>query len=80
MAVILKRLALPKSALEQLPDNYAAAVQSGLESRAMQGIAIPMGSGTVRTYPRGEREARWKLGQKDYLRLVEYARSAPGGP
>lgn len=48
----------------------------GLAGAAIQGIAVPMGSGKVRTYPRGEREARWKLGQEDYLRLVEYARDA----
>ncbi len=29
------------------------------------------------SYPRGDREARWKLGQEDYLRLVEYARGTP---
>lgn len=43
---------------------------------AMPGIVIPMGSGEIRPYPRGQRVARWKLGQEDYLRLVEYARSA----
>ena len=42
--------------------------------RGMPGIVIPMGSDEFKTYPRGERTARWKLGQEDYLRLVEYAR------
>jgi hypothetical protein len=46
-----------------------------IQNRGLQGIAVPMGSGPVRTYPRGEREARWKLGQEDYLRLVEFARA-----
>jgi hypothetical protein len=50
----------------------------GRELPAKQGVALPMGTGTVRPYPRGQSEARWKLGQEDYLRLVEYARSAPG--
>ncbi len=43
--------------------------------RGMPGIIIPMGSGKVRVYSRGERTVRWKLGQEDYARLVEYARS-----
>jgi hypothetical protein len=45
--------------------------------RGMPGIVIPMGSGEIRTYSRAERTIRWKLGQEDYLRLVEYARSEP---
>lgn len=49
----------------------------GLESRAVPGIGVPMGSGPVRVYPRGVREARWKVRQEEYLRLVEYAHSAP---
>jgi hypothetical protein len=49
--------------------------------RGMPGIVIPMGSGEIRAYSRAERTARWKLGQEDYLRLVEYARGAsPGRP
>ncbi|GEM_PF-1579324 len=40
----------------------------------MPGIVMPMGAGAIRTPARGERAARWKLGQEDYLRLVEYAR------
>lgn len=40
----------------------------------MSGVVIPMGSDEIRTYSRAERTARWKLGQEDYLRLVEYAR------
>jgi hypothetical protein len=43
----------------------------------MPGIVIPMGSGDIRTYSRAERTVRWKLGQEDYLRLVEYARDEP---
>ncbi|OHE77476.1 MAG: hypothetical protein A2107_15355 [Verrucomicrobia bacterium GWF2_62_7] len=43
----------------------------------MPGVVIAMGSGKVRTYSRAERTVRWKLGQEDYLRLVEYARAAP---
>ena len=42
----------------------------------MPGIVIPMGSGEIRTYSRAERVARGKRGREDYLRLVEYARSA----
>lgn len=34
----------------------------------------PLGSGDIRTCSRAERTVRWKLGQEDYLRLVEYAR------
>jgi hypothetical protein len=49
----------------------------GLELPAKQGVGIPLGSGHVRPYARGQREARWKVGQEDYLRLVEYARPAP---
>jgi hypothetical protein len=45
--------------------------------RGMPGIVIPMGAGSVKTYSRAERTVRWKLGQEDYLRLVEYARGAP---
>jgi hypothetical protein len=45
--------------------------------RGMPGIVIAMGSGDIRTYSRAERTARWKLGQEDYLRLVEYARGTP---
>ncbi len=41
----------------------------------MPGIIIPMGSGDIRVYSRGERTVRWKLGQEDYALLVEYARS-----
>ncbi|MEK7677559.1 MAG: hypothetical protein AAB676_17155 [Verrucomicrobiota bacterium] len=41
----------------------------------MPGVVIAMGSGDIRTYSRAERTVRWKLGQEDYLRLVEYARS-----
>lgn len=47
--------------------------------RGMPGIIIPMGSGEVHTYSRGQRTIRWKLGQEDYLRLVEYARAEGGG-
>ena len=43
--------------------------------RGMPGVVIPMGSGEIRTYSRAQRTVRWKLGQEDYLRLVEYARS-----
>ena len=43
----------------------------------MPGVVIPMGSGDIRTYSRGERTVRWKLDQEDYLRLVEYAREEP---
>ncbi len=43
--------------------------------RGMPGIIIPMGSGDVHVYSRAERTVRWKLGQEDYARLVEYARS-----
>jgi hypothetical protein len=45
--------------------------------RGMPGIVIPMGAGPVQTYSRAERTVRWKLGQEDYLRLVEYARGDP---
>lgn len=41
----------------------------------MPGVVIAMGSGDIRTYSRSERTVRWKLGQEDYLRLVEYARA-----
>ena len=54
--------------------------EAGLDGRAVQGIAMPMGSGNIRAYPRGEREGRWKLGQEDYLRLVEYARTPSPSP
>lgn len=47
---------------------------AGLSSAGIQGIAVPMDSGPVHTYPHGERSARWKLEQEEYLRLVEYAR------
>ena len=43
----------------------------------MGGIVMPMGAGEVKTYSRAERTARWKLGQEDYMRLVEYARPRP---
>lgn len=46
--------------------------------RGMPGIVIPMGDGEIKSYSRAERTARWKLGQEDYLRLVEYARGAVG--
>jgi hypothetical protein len=39
----------------------------------IQGVGIPLNVATVH-YLRGERESRWKLGQEDYLRLVELAR------
>ncbi len=42
--------------------------------QGMPGIIIPMGSGKVHTYSRGARTVRWKLGQEDYMRLVQYAR------
>ncbi|MFA6543755.1 MAG: hypothetical protein WCS99_04970 [Limisphaerales bacterium] len=45
--------------------------------RGMPGIVIAMGSGDIRTYSRAERTVRWKLGQEDYLRLVEYAHIGP---
>ncbi len=48
-----------------------------IPERGMPGIVIPMGSDDIRTYSRAERTVRWKLGQEDYLRLVEYARSEP---
>jgi hypothetical protein len=48
--------------------------------RGMPGIVIPMGSGDIRTYSRAERATRWKLGQEDYLRLVEYARGTSRVP
>jgi hypothetical protein len=44
-----------------------------LENLPIQGVAIPLNVATVH-YLRGERESRWKLGQEDYLRLVELAR------
>ena len=40
----------------------------------MPGIVIPMGSGDVQAWSRAERTVRWKVGEEDYLRLVEYAR------
>lgn len=46
--------------------------------RGMPGIVIPMGSGEIRTYSRAERTVRWKLGQEEYLRLIEYARTDAG--
>lgn len=45
--------------------------------RGMPGIVIALGSGDIRTYSRAERTVRWKLGQEDYLRLIEYARARP---
>jgi hypothetical protein len=57
--------------------NSLTSSSQGLTSLPIQGVAIPMGSGRVRPYPRGQREARWKVTQEDYLRLVEYARD-PG--
>jgi hypothetical protein len=45
----------------------------------MPGIVIPMGYGDIRPRPRGERIARWKQRQEDYLRLVEYARGGLTG-
>jgi hypothetical protein len=44
-----------------------------IENLPIQGVAIPLNVATVH-YLRGERESRWKLGQEDYLRLVELAR------
>jgi len=41
----------------------------------IQGVGIPLNVATVH-YVRGQRESRWKLGQEDYLRLVELARTA----
>ncbi|MFA6563001.1 MAG: hypothetical protein WCV00_13910 [Verrucomicrobiia bacterium] len=46
----------------------------------MPGIVIPMGAGDIKTYSRAERTVRWKLGQEDYLRLVEYARRPMTAP
>jgi len=40
----------------------------------MPGVVMPLGAGDVPIYSRAERTARWKLGQDEYLRLVEYAR------
>lgn len=40
----------------------------------MPGVVIPMGVGDIKTYSRAERTVRWKLGQEDYLWLVEHAR------
>lgn len=48
-----------------------------IADRGMPGIVIPMGAGPVQTYSRAQRTVRWKLGQEDYLRLVEYARGGP---
>lgn len=45
--------------------------------RGMQGVVIPMGSGPIRTYSRAQRTVYWKMGEEDYLRLVEYARTEP---
>lgn len=45
--------------------------------RGMPGIVIAMDSGDIRTYSRAERTVRWKLGQEDYLRLIEYAPDRP---
>ncbi len=42
--------------------------------QGMPGIVIPLGSGPSQVYSRGQRTARWKIGQEDYVRLVEYAR------
>lgn len=42
----------------------------------MPGIVMPMGSGDIPTHSRAQRVAHWKLGQEDYLRLIEYARGA----
>lgn len=53
-----------------------------VSERGMPGVVIPMGSGEVKAYSRAERTVRWKLGQEDYLRLVEWAaaaKSKPGG-
>ncbi len=48
-----------------------------IPERGMPGVVIPMGSGDIRTYSRAQRTVRWKLGQEDYLRLVEYSRQSP---
>ncbi|OHB82033.1 MAG: hypothetical protein A2V98_03965 [Planctomycetes bacterium RBG_16_64_12] len=45
--------------------------------RGMPGVVIPLGSGPIRTLSRAERTARWKMGEEDYLRLIEYARGEP---
>lgn len=45
----------------------------------MPGIVIPTGSGEVSTYSRADRTVRWKVGQEEYLRLVEYARDESPG-
>jgi len=45
--------------------------------RGMQGVVIPMGSGPTGTLSRAERTVRWKMGEEDYLRLVEYSRQSP---
>ena len=42
----------------------------------MAGVVIARGSGDHRTYSRAERTVRWKLREEDYLRRLEYARSA----
>lgn len=43
--------------------------------RGMPGIVIPIGSGEVKAWSRADRTVRWKVGQEDYMRLVEYARA-----
>ncbi len=49
-----------------------------IPEHGMPGVVIAMGgSGNLGTYSRAERTVRWKIGQEDYLRLVEYARARP---
>jgi hypothetical protein len=48
-------------------------LSGGPEHRPLRGCR----SGEIRTYSRADRTVRWKLGQEDYLRLVEYARGEP---
>ncbi len=43
----------------------------------MPGITISKGLDKFPTNSRGQRTVNWKLGQEDYLRLVEYARNKP---
>ena len=47
--------------------------------RGLGGIVIPMGRGGAKAFSRAERTMRWKVGQEDYLRLVEYARGTSMG-
>jgi len=62
--------------LDRVGVHSLNSISCHVPERGMPGVVIAMGSGDIRTYSRAERTVRWKLGQEDYLRLVEYARGA----